>query len=87
VLGGARNGAKVVKGTGMGWGLRVFEFAFIKMSDIELYVSQRFLHLQSLLNRYIYITKKKNSVALVRKRTIPTERPPLVGDVSANLCG
>jgi hypothetical protein len=28
-----------------------------------------------------------NSVALVRKRTIPTERPPLVGDVSANICG
>jgi hypothetical protein len=28
-----------------------------------------------------------NSVALVRKRTIPTELPPLVGEVSANLCG
>jgi hypothetical protein len=26
-------------------------------------------------------------VALVRKRTIPTERPPLVGEVSANFCG
>jgi hypothetical protein len=31
--------------------------------------------------------KKKNSVAVVRKRTIPTERLPLVGEVSANLCG
>ena len=30
---------------------------------------------------------KKNSVALVRERTIPTERPPPVGEVSANLCG
>jgi hypothetical protein len=30
---------------------------------------------------------KLNSVALVRKRTIPTERPPLDGEVSANLCG
>jgi hypothetical protein len=30
---------------------------------------------------------KLNSVALVRKRTIPTERPPLVGEVSANFCG
>jgi len=29
----------------------------------------------------------KNSVALVRKRTIPTERPPPVGEVSANFCG
>ena len=27
---------------------------------------------------------KKNSVALVRDRTIPTERPPPVGEVSAN---
>jgi hypothetical protein len=26
-------------------------------------------------------------VAWVRKRTIPTERPPLVGEVSANFCG
>ena len=25
-----------------------------------------------------------NSVALVRERTIPTEQPPLVGEVSAN---
>jgi hypothetical protein len=24
---------------------------------------------------------------IVRKRTIPTERPPLVGKVSANFCG
>ena len=30
---------------------------------------------------------KKNSVALVRERTIPTERPPLVGEVSDNFCG
>jgi hypothetical protein len=29
--------------------------------------------------------KKTKSVAVVRKRTIPTERPPLVGEVSANL--
>jgi hypothetical protein len=28
-----------------------------------------------------------NSVAWVRERTIPTERPPLVSEVSANLCG
>jgi hypothetical protein len=31
--------------------------------------------------------KKLNSVTLVRKRTIPTERPPHVGEVSANFCG
>jgi hypothetical protein len=28
-----------------------------------------------------------NYVALVRERTIPTERPPLVGEVSAHFCG
>jgi hypothetical protein len=27
------------------------------------------------------------SVALVRKRTIPSEPPPLVGEVSVNFCG
>jgi hypothetical protein len=31
--------------------------------------------------------KKLKFVALVRKRTIPTERPPLVGEVSANFFG
>jgi hypothetical protein len=32
-------------------------------------------------------TKKLNSVALVRERTITTERPPPVGEVSAKFCG
>jgi hypothetical protein len=31
-----------------------------------------------------YLQQKTNSVALVRKRTIPTKRPPLVGEVSGN---
>jgi hypothetical protein len=30
---------------------------------------------------------KLNSVALVRERTIPTGRPPLVAEVCANFCG
>jgi hypothetical protein len=30
--------------------------------------------------------QRKNSVSLVRERNIPTERPPLVGEVSANFC-
>jgi hypothetical protein len=38
--------------------------------------------------RVLLDTKLKlNSVALVREQTIPTERPPLVGEVSANVCG
>ena len=34
-----------------------------------------------------HILLKLNSVALVRERTITTERPPPVGEVSANFCG
>jgi hypothetical protein len=33
------------------------------------------------------LKKKLNSMVWVRERTIPTERPPLVGEVIANLCG
>ena len=33
------------------------------------------------------VESKKNSVALVRERTIPTERPPPVNEVSHNFCG
>jgi hypothetical protein len=32
-------------------------------------------------------TNKTNSMVGVRERTIPTERPPLVGEVIANICG
>jgi hypothetical protein len=31
--------------------------------------------------------QKTNSMVWVRERTIPTERPPLVGEVIANICG
>jgi hypothetical protein len=37
--------------------------------------------------RNVGLSQKYYSVAVVRKRTIPTERPPLVGEVTANLCG
>jgi hypothetical protein len=49
-----------------------------------------------LQDRYIYQegptaenvdTRKLNSLVLVRERTIPTERPTLVGEVSANFLG
>src|SRR5215468_6476639 len=33
----------------------------------------------------VIVVTPKNSVAVVRERTIPTERPPPVGEVSANL--
>jgi hypothetical protein len=33
------------------------------------------------------LKKELNSVALDHKRTVPTERPPPLGEVSANFCG
>jgi hypothetical protein len=36
---------------------------------------------------YKQATQSTNSVTLVRERTILAERPPLVGEVSANFCG
>jgi hypothetical protein len=54
----------------------------------KLLVSQMIKELAVTSNRNLMIFKEqKNSVALVRKRSIPTERPPLLGEVSANFCG
>jgi hypothetical protein len=33
-----------------------------------------------------HCNKQTNSMVWVRERTIPTERPPLVGEVIANFC-
>jgi hypothetical protein len=38
-------------------------------------------------NIYKQIKNNINFVALFRGRTIPTERPPLVGEINANFCG
>jgi hypothetical protein len=44
-----------------------------------------FIRVSGLLN-LCYAKLKLNSVALVRERTIPPERPPPVDEVSANFC-
>ena len=54
--------------------------------------ARRCLPQQLLYHRHMIIisntkTHQLNSVALVRERTIPTERPPPVGEVSINFCG
>jgi hypothetical protein len=36
---------------------------------------------------YMNRPKQTNSMVWVRERTIPTERPPLVGEAIANFCG
>jgi hypothetical protein len=38
-------------------------------------------------SKYKVQIRKRNSVAWVRERTIPTEWPPLVGEASAKFCG
>jgi hypothetical protein len=47
--------------------------------------------LKRMNNPYLVVNNKENkkliSVALIRKRTIPTERPPFVDELSANFCG
>ena len=50
-------------------------------------ISQSFMHKIISNKNHITTCTKLNSVALVRERTIPTERPPPVGEVSANFCG
>jgi hypothetical protein len=65
---------------------------WLKIRDVRIETSwQIFMASINHVYHVIYIriteTKKLNSVALVCKRTIPTERPPLVGEVSANFCG
>jgi hypothetical protein len=51
---------------------------------IRGYRSQFVLHRTS--NSDQILLQTTNSVVLVRKRTIQTKRPPLVGEVSANFC-
>jgi hypothetical protein len=63
--------------------------AFNKKKDY--FISKLDLNLrEKLVKFYIWSIasyKQTNSVALVRERTIQTERPPPVGEVSANFCG
>jgi hypothetical protein len=48
------------------------------------YFSEKFLDFKGVFS--VILEDKKNSVACVREQTIPTERPPLVGEVSSDFC-
>ena len=52
--------------------------------EIHTVLSNQVMYNQGLRRQCRYTI---NSVALVREGTIPTERPPSVGEVSANFCG
>jgi hypothetical protein len=65
-----------------------------KFALARIYIQTDRTTQQSILMSIILFFQKKdrllktlNYVDLVRKQTIPTERPPLVGEVSANFCG
>jgi hypothetical protein len=57
----------------------------LRFADLRLTTAQQRATGQK--NIYIYKKTKQNSMVWVRERTIPTERPPLVGEVIANFCG
>jgi hypothetical protein len=65
-------------------------FNLKKLNNVEvkekylIEVSNRFAALEDLDTTN---NKQTNSMVRVRERTIPTERPPLVGEVIANFCG
>ena len=62
----------------------VYPICLVKVdASTSIYYSATVWHERSRLDS----SNKHNSVALVRERTIPTERPPPVGEVSANFCG
>jgi hypothetical protein len=61
--------------------------AQIIINIFQVFIFERICELLPWLLGPTKTKTKLNSVVLVRKRTIPTERPPLVGVVSANFRG
>ena len=70
------------------WHLHKYRFVSLNYFDTEL-SNKKWSNSggSSTLQLGRYARADTLSVALVRTRTIPTERPPPVGEVSANFCG
>jgi hypothetical protein len=69
-------------------GLREADGKAALLYTIQNYIPYVQIFTSAGYEQYFYIkTIKENSLALVRKQTIPTEQPPLVSEVSANFCG
>jgi hypothetical protein len=54
--------------------------------ELRGYKVEKKLHSELGEQKILNTTDIKNSVAWVRERTVPTERPLLVGEVSTNVC-
>jgi hypothetical protein len=75
----------VVFGSSPGYGMADLKFFCSKIGDSQSFpVTQR--HDLVTSPTLQYISNKLNFVAWDRTRTLPTERPPLVGEHSANVC-
>jgi hypothetical protein len=72
----------------LGW-FSALKKHLVRISETSVHIRAAFrLHVLLLPAWFLPLPKRKsNPVAWVRERTIPTERPPLVGEVSANFCG
>ena len=64
-----------------------FEEPFKPLADVQTSSDLCGLPLTAIYTTGYIFPPTKNSVALVRERTVPTERPPPVGEVSAKFCG
>jgi len=81
------NSNALIEGNGIKYfNVRYYRYSCYKLpSDTNFY--QNYKSSVNYTHVINYPITKLNSVALVRTRTIPTERPPPVGEVSANFCG
>jgi hypothetical protein len=64
--------------------MAVYSKAFYSVTKVK---KGKFVRNNNNNNNTTKNNKNNNSVALVRERTIPTERPQFVAEVSANFCG
>jgi hypothetical protein len=55
----------------------------------EMVITENLNILHIWIPTIVFLNNKQKQIpwSLVRERTIPTESPPLVGEVSANFCG
>jgi hypothetical protein len=67
--------------------LELFEKKSVTDFQQKLFISDWQYLTENCMRTLQMSEKKNNSVARVCERTIPTERPSLVGEVGANFCG
>jgi hypothetical protein len=97
ILGSSVSIVTILDGQGANFGknsLLLWDELWKLQSPVTLVAGENFLGRKSLwhvnftkLRELVKPKLKRNSLAWVRERTVPNERPPLVGKVSTNFCG